>query len=122
MDEAEFRRFVNMLLWLVIDENESLGQFGSASTEFADGQSVVWGPWPRADCSELLLRWFDAGLLSVFGLGIDNELPTVEARRLLADHESWTSGGPEPFVGATQTGITTPDEAWFEVVREIGGG
>lgn len=113
MDEEEFRRFVNMMLWLVIDEAEPLAEFGEASVDHVEGRVVQWGPWPRSDCALVLRRWLDAGLLVISGL--EGAYSHSMACELLASPDEWRPGtSPStPFVAATKLGAATPDEEWL---------
>lgn len=115
MNDAEYRRFINMLIWLVQDEAEPLGYIGGASTE----NGVPWGPWPTEDCSEVLQRWYEAGLLRVHRL--DGQLADSEAQALLADSAQWASFGylPEPFLASTVEGSSRADAYWFDLVRTL---
>lgn len=49
--------------------------------------------WPAElpeDCAKVLLQWFDDGLVGVVTTSDDRELPTSEARSVLADHGAWS--------------------------------
>ena len=119
MDEDEYRRFVNMMLWLVIDEAEPIAEFGERSVEHVGGDEIVWGPWPRADCSRLLTRWLEAGLLAVFDL--EGEIERSRARAILATPDGWRSarGLSTPYVAATETGAEVADDEWLRVVEDL---
>lgn len=51
---------------------------------------VRWPAERPADCAEVLLDWFDAGLIGVVTTGTERELSRAEARELLADHAAWS--------------------------------
>jgi uncharacterized protein YgfB (UPF0149 family) len=51
---------------------------------------VRWSAERPADCAEVLLEWFDAGLVGVMITGTERDLPRAEARELLADHAAWS--------------------------------
>lgn len=121
MNEAEYRRFVNMMLWLVVDEAVDLVEIGDSSTEFVGGERIEWGPWPRAYCAELLLRWLEAGLLTVHRG--ERQLPDKEARVLLSDPGTWGAftGKAKPFVAASEEGAIRPDPFWYELVENCRG-
>ncbi len=120
MTETEYRRFVNMMLWLVRDEAEPLRDLGCASIENQGGKEIAWGPWSRHDCAELLLRWFEAGLLEVHRFNA--QLSDDEARELLVDVDAWaaSAGKAEPFIASSKEGATRPDPFWFALVRGCG--
>src|SRR4051794_26272372 len=53
-------------------------------------REVKWAAERPADCSEVLLAWFDAGLVGVMTTDTQQDVPQVDARELLADHAAWT--------------------------------
>lgn len=54
------------------------------------GNEVKRPAEPPADCAEVLLQWFDAGLVGVMTIATDRDLPPTEARDVLANHEAWS--------------------------------
>ncbi len=118
MTEAEYRRFVNMMIWLVKDEAEPLAEMGSISTEIKAGREISWGPWLRHDCAGLLLRWLEAGLVEVHR--VDGPIPAASAHELLSDPDGWaTVASPsDPFIAASEEGATRPDPFWFGLVAD----
>ncbi len=119
MNEAEYRRFVNHMLWLVIDEAEPLRDLGSHMLEQDMTTETTWGPWPPEDCARLLLRWFDAGLVSLHNE--ETAFPEGEARGFLATPTRWRAEGGafEPYIAATDRGAQTPDAEWFALVADL---
>ena len=51
---------------------------------------VTWSAVLPADCAAVLLGWFDAGLVGVMTTEAQRDLPSVEARRMLANHAAWS--------------------------------
>lgn len=119
MDEGEYRRFVNHMLWLVMDEAEPLRDLGNHMLEHVGGTTMGWGPWPPQDCAELLVRWFDSGLVTLYS--VQGPFPESEARALLAVPSRWhAEAGPfEPYIGATAKGVSTTDAEWFSIVEDL---
>ncbi|NEK84790.1 hypothetical protein GCU60_03285 [Blastococcus saxobsidens] len=100
--------------------------------DFVDGTDM-WGPFEPAACSEVLLRWFDAGLVELrqdidhppeafYDPSVDldydvADLPLVPpgaARALLADPGRWTDATPDGFAVPlpTELGRRTPPAEW----------
>jgi hypothetical protein len=56
-----------------------------------------------ADCSRVLLDWFDQGLVTVMMTGTQAELAPERARALLSDPSAWT---PEHSLVPTDAGVS----------------
>lgn len=56
-----------------------------------------------ADCSRVLLDWFDQGLATVMMTRTQTELPPARARALLSDPSAWT---PEHSLVPTDAGVS----------------
>lgn len=52
---------------------------------------VRWPAEMPEDCAEVLLRWFDEGLVGVVTTRDAHDLPRTEARHVLADYTAWSS-------------------------------
>ena len=62
---------------------------------------VRWPAERPADCSSVLLAWFDAGLVSVMDTESQRDLPQVQARKVLGNHSAWS---PDHSVVITDAG------------------
>lgn len=51
---------------------------------------VTWPAERPEDCTEVLLEWFDAGLVSVMITNTQQALPRTEAREVLVNHSAWS--------------------------------
>ena len=105
--------------------------------DIPDGDFVDWegeappgGPFDPADCSAVLLRWFDAGLIELhqdrdppkdapaddldYAAADLPRIPADDARALLAAPERWTDATPDGFAVAvpTERGRATPADRW----------
>jgi hypothetical protein len=119
MSEADFVRFVNHMLWFILDEVEPLWSvLTPPSTQARTRPSL----WPPADVSRLFLAWFDAELLMlVRGADGEQEVPEADARALLVDTDRWQAAEPAEVisVAGTTRGRETPDEAWLSIARSV---
>ena len=55
-------------MYLAVTEEASLAELPVGITDIVDGGRVEHGPWEPAACSELLLRWFDRGLIELYDM------------------------------------------------------
>ena len=51
---------------------------------------VTWPAERPQDCAEVLLEWFDAGLVGVMITDTQREMPRAEARGVLVKHSAWS--------------------------------
>jgi hypothetical protein len=119
MTDDEFTRFINHMLWLILDEVEELW---SVLTPPSTPARTKPSRWPPQDIARLFRAWFDAGLLKlVRGEDGDYELPEDETRELLADTDRWQYAEPAQAVSfaATRHGQDEPDEVWLAVARTL---
>lgn len=119
MSDAEFERFVNHMLWFILDEVEELWSVLTPPSIPARTQPSLW---PPEDVSRLFLVWLDAGLLKlVRGADGEYDVPDAEARQLLADTDRWQYAEPAGVfsVAGTTRGQREPDSVWLEVARTV---
>jgi hypothetical protein len=62
--QTEFEREMS----LAVTEEAYLAELPAGITDIVDGGQVEHGPWEPAACSELLLRWFDRGLIELYDM------------------------------------------------------
>ena len=68
-------------------------------------REVRWPAERPADCAEVLLEWFDAGLVGVMTTGTERDLPPAEARELLADHAAWSPAHSLVITAASESAL-----------------
>lgn len=111
-------------LRLLIEEEAPLWEVPLGGIEY--GIDVVrHGPWDPADCSAVLLRWLDAGLLGLYRLRVHDgrvsagqSLDHAEARLVLSAPQTWgVERSGHTCLFATGRGEGVPDEHWYSVVR-----
>jgi hypothetical protein len=119
MSEDDFARFVNHMLWFVLDEVEPLWSVLTPPSTPARSQPSLW---PPPDVSRLFLTWFDAGLLKIVrGTEAEVDVPSPEARSQLADTDKWQAAAPDSVVrvAGTSLGRQTADSEWLAVARSL---
>lgn len=82
-------RLEQKMFWAV-RESTMLHELPLREVDGPDSANEVTWPAERpSDCAEVLLGWFDAGLVGVMVTDAQRELPETEAREVLANHGAW---------------------------------
>jgi hypothetical protein len=98
MSDEEFRDFVDEMI-AAAHEEAHLWELPRGVIDRLPRGDVAHGPWAAADCSGVLLTWFDEGLAGVYRLGRDDDGQTMAdlegdaARELLAQPDRWALPG-----------------------------
>ncbi|KRC46537.1 MULTISPECIES: hypothetical protein [unclassified Nocardioides] len=87
----EMTRLEQKMFWAV-REGAMLHELPMSEVDNPGSDNEVrWPAEQPEDCAGVLLRWFDEGLVGVMTTEDERDLPSAEARRVLADHEAWSS-------------------------------
>ena len=99
MTDAQFVDFVTEMFWyLHEDGHRELRYIDTGVSDHLPHGEVQHGPWHRRDCSRVLRRWFDAGLIKVcfvegWPVEIPPGLPRDQAQQILDHPETWEAEG-----------------------------
>jgi hypothetical protein len=89
------------MYWAVREES-TLGELPLEERDYLrDGVELIPAQDP-AECSRVLLDWFDQGLVTVMATGTQLDLVRERARALLADPRAWT---PQHSLVPTDAGV-----------------
>ena len=100
-------------LLLLAEEQASLWEAPQRSVFVHTEGSDEFGPWSLEECSAVLIRWLDAGLVGLYRTQHDadmiEDLPLDEARAVLRDATLWR---PRPRVRPPALRNRTRREHW----------
>ena len=86
----EMSRLEQKMFWAVREET-MLHELPLPEVDGPGSATEVRWPAERpADCASVLLAWFDAGLLGVMSTDSQQDVPRIQARQVLADHDAWS--------------------------------
>jgi chloramphenicol 3-O-phosphotransferase len=86
----EMSRLEQKMFWAV-RESTMLHELPLPEVDDSGSHNEVrWPAESPADCADVLLAWFDAGLVGVMITGTDRDLPEPEAREVLANYAAWS--------------------------------
>ena len=119
IEREEYDAFAWQMSMLVFEE-AGVWETPWESTVVRSGSTEAHGPWPSEACSWMLLRWFDAGWLSLYRRRPNDDqphdLPPDEARAALAAVDEWAPS-TALFLFPTEAGDAADFDTWRSVVE-----
>lgn len=91
MSKGQHADFLEQLRWSALEE-APLWEVPLGCTDLVQGGPVEHGPWLPGDCSDVLVRWLDEGLIGLFVASPGDspeDLETSAARSLLSSPAEW---------------------------------
>lgn len=80
---------------------------------------VSWAAEEPADCARVLLGWLNAGLVCVISTDEQRDLPSADAREVLANYTAWSPAYSLVLTDAGEFGLPeqTPDRRQERAIR-----